>query len=469
MRRFLLIIFSVIISAVGLNAQYEISVKIKGLSNARIFLAYYYGDKNYVVDTLFLDQNGQGVFKKNKSLKEGLYLIVLPSRNYLDIVIDSNQRFSLEFENSSDIREMVSKLKVKGSPANQVFKDYQTFMFSRTKEILDLRITVNNKDKPEAERLKAQQKIDNLNNEIEKKQKEIVQKYPESLLAKIVRVFQDIDVPAIGTEVNDINVDSVFQYNYYKDHYFDNVDFSDERLVRTPVYHARLSQFYDRIVIPTADSIIRATELILAQINEPNELYQYTLQFVFNKYSQSKFMGHDKIMVHLADNYYLAGKTPWITDDFKKKLAERVDRVRPNLIGNMAPSLDKAQTADGAFYPLHSLNSRLTLLLFWDPDCGHCKKEIPQIMEIFHKYHQKGFNVYAFYTQNNREDWIKTIDNLHMEVWVNVYDPFYFTNFRNLYDVYSTPTVYLLDKDFRIVAKRFDISSLEAIIQEYLK
>ncbi|HON18827.1 MAG TPA: thioredoxin-like domain-containing protein [Salinivirgaceae bacterium] len=468
MQRKITVIALILILSIKMFGQYEITVKIKDLPGRKIILAQYYGDKNYIIDTLILNSKGIGVFKGDKSLKEGLYLIVLPSRNYLDFIVEGNQKFTLEFSNASDILQMVGKLSVKGSEPNQIFKEYQLFMFERTKAIMDLKVVVNDKQKSDFARQKAQEQIDKLTKEISQKQQEIIQKYPQSLLAKIVKMFLDIEVPAIGDEINGIRVDSVYQYNFYKDHYFDNVDFSDGRLVLTPVYHARLANFYDKVVAPISDSIIAASRVLFAKIPEDSEFFSYTLQYLFNKYSQSKIMGHDKVVVYLADTYYLRGKTPWITDDFKKKLTERIERMRYNQIGNVAPNLEKAQTPDGYFYPLHSVNGKAILLIFWDPDCGHCKKEIPQILEFYHKYHQKGFDVYAFYTQNNVDEWKKAIQNFQIEDWINVYDPFNFTNFRTLYDVYSTPMLYLLDQNKKIVAKRFSIDSLESLLNEFL-
>ncbi|HOG19194.1 MAG TPA: DUF5106 domain-containing protein [Salinivirgaceae bacterium] len=452
-----------------LYGQYNISVTINGLQDKEIFLAYYFGDKNYVVDTLRLDKKGRGIFTGSNHLDEGIYLIVLPSRNYFDIIIDEDQHFALETDTSSDIRTMVRKLKIEGSEANSEFREYQVFMFDKTKEAHLLKVTSGDKTVSEKRRKKAKSDLEKVNKEILDKQNEIISLGSNKLLSQMIKAFGDPEVPAYGTTFNGRQVDSLFQYNYYKDNYFENVDFSDKRLLKTPVYHTRLVRFFDQVVSPNPDSVISASKRLLNMTEGCAEMFQYTLQFVFNKFSQSKIMGHDKVTVYLADNYYLNGKATWADEEYISKLKDRVDKMRPNVIGADAPRLDKAQTPDGMFYPLHLLNSKIIALVFWEPECGHCKKEIPQMVEIFNKYHQKGFHVYAFYTQSNLTEWKTSISKLGMENFVNVYDPFNFTSFRDTYDVYSTPTLYLLDEDFKILAKRISLESLEEFLEDRLK
>jgi hypothetical protein len=62
------------------------------------------------------------------------------------------------------------------------------------------------------------------------------------------------------------------------------------------------------------------------------------------------------------------------------------------------------------------------------------------------------------------DEWKKFIDEHHFD-WINVWDKYNFTNFRNLYDIYSTPTIYILDKNKKIIAKRIGVDQIEKFIQ----
>jgi hypothetical protein len=72
--------------------------------------------------------------------------------------------------------------------------------------------------------------------------------------------------------------------------------------------------------------------------------------------------------------------------------------------------------------------------------------------------------VLAIYTQLEREPWEKFIEDKELFDWINAYDKYYFTNFRNNYDIYSTPTIYLLNKDKKIIGKRLAVEQIEKMI-----
>jgi len=54
---------------------------------------------------------------------------------------------------------------------------------------------------------------------------------------------------------------------------------------------------------------------------------------------------------------------------------------------------------------------------------------------------------------------MKAIQEYKIQEWTNVWDPTYNSNFRKLYDVTTTPIIYILDKNKKIIAKRLDVES----------
>lgn len=145
------------------------------------------------------------------------------------------------------------------------------------------------------------------------------------------------------------------------------------------------------------------------------------------------------------------------------KIKEQVAKLRFNLIGNTAQDL-KMETLTGEYARLSDIKSKYTLVMFWEPDCGHCKKVVPAVYKLYHEYTRDEFDVFAVYTQTNREEWAKYIEEKGFDEWHNVWDQYNLTNFRFFYNIYSTPTLYLLDENKKIIAKRIGHETLKNIL-----
>jgi thiol-disulfide isomerase/thioredoxin len=125
---------------------------------------------------------------------------------------------------------------------------------------------------------------------------------------------------------------------------------------------------------------------------------------------------------------------------------------------------------EGQWYRLSEVRAPVMVLVFWEPNCGHCKKEIPKLKElVWDKFSDEGVKIFAVYTQVEKKPWTDFIEEHELYDWINVYDPYNRTNFRDLYDIYSTPTVYVLDKNKKIIGKRIGIEQLPGFIEYQLK
>jgi thiol-disulfide isomerase/thioredoxin len=215
------------------------------------------------------------------------------------------------------------------------------------------------------------------------------------------------------------------------------------------------------------DTLVPEVERVIEMTREDEDVYQFVLSFLFNHFLKSNIMGMDEVYAFIGEKYYLGGQAPWADSTFLAKLEERIRKIKPNLIGNQAPDL-KMLSNMGGYVSLHEVDAKITVLAFWEPNCGHCSKVIPKLETIYEDYADKGLEVYAVYTQNKKEEWVEFI-NEHALTFINVYDPYYTSNFRNLYDIYSTPTIYLLDEEKNILAKRIAVDDLKKFLKHELE
>jgi thiol-disulfide isomerase/thioredoxin len=213
------------------------------------------------------------------------------------------------------------------------------------------------------------------------------------------------------------------------------------------------------------DSINKEADRVLAMSSKDKDMFQYVAVWLLNRYAKSEIMGHDAVVVHLADSVYLAGKAPWTNAEYLKDLEKRVERLRPNLIGKKAAEMVMSSFA-GHYVSLYDVKADFTIVYFWEPDCGHCKEATPLLKAYYEESRGKGIEVFAVCTQPDREKWEKYIAD-HGLSWINGWDPQRLSRFDYFYNVESTPLVYILDRNKRIIAKRLAVQDIGPFIDNY--
>ncbi|MDA3952491.1 MAG: thioredoxin-like domain-containing protein [Bacteroidales bacterium] len=460
---FLIIFLSTLFLNSGFSQTHKIDVKISDLKSAEIYLGYYYAGKTYVKDTIKLDENGKGTFSGDTLLDQGIYIIVLPSKNYFDILIGEDQEFSV----GTSSEGLLENLKIKGSTENIAFDEFQRFMknISSESSIIQSRLKELDENSDSTQILKDQ--LNSLTSEVNNYWDNAISENKGTLFSVVLKATKNIEVPEIEIPDHIQNKDSVrwfHSYNYNRQHYFDNIDFSDERILRTPFFDNKLETFFTKVLIQNPDTLNRYIDIVASRAESSEEMFEYVIRFFMNTYSSSDIMGMDKVLVHIAETYYLNDKVDWYGEENIKKLSEHVAKLRFNLIGNIAQDL-KMETINEEYTRLYEINAKYTLVYFWEPDCGHCKKVTPKIHELYNEFSREEFEVIAVYTQTDKEEWIKYINDHDYNDWINAWDPYNLTNFRFFYNIFSTPTIYLLDENKKIIAKRIGYDTLKNILE----
>ena len=447
------------------NNGYKIEVNLEDIQNSDLYLGFHYGNKQFIKDTARLDENGHGVFTGDEPLQQGIYLIITPAKKYFEILLGEDQHFSFT-ANASDF---IHSIEFKGSEINEAFNEYQKFMIKQNQRSQTLRKRLNaNKGNPDSTEI-INKKLSEMDKNVKNKWKSIASEYPNTILSTIIQAMQTPETPDFEIPESASNPDSIRwqkRYQYFKNHYFDNIDLSDERLVRTPILHNKIKNYFENVLIQEPDSIIPQVDKVINQTSGSEEAFQYVTRYLINHYQKSNIMGMDKVFVHIAENYYLTGEADWMDEESLDKLRERVSKIKPNIIGNKAPVL-KLPTISNEFASLHDIDSKYTILYFWEPNCGHCKTVTPKIWDIYQDYSRDQLEVFAVYTQVDQEEWLEYINDKGFD-WINVWDPQHTSNFRNKYDIYSTPTIYLINENKEIEAKRIDHESLKKMLEQKL-
>jgi thiol-disulfide isomerase/thioredoxin len=464
---FILLLF---IIPASLSAQlkngYEIEVRAKGLQDSSLYLAYHFGDKQYIKDTIRLDKSGNGKFSGKETLPQGIYMIVLPGRKYFEILISQDQFFGVEFS----YNDYFGTLRFTGSDENTAFVIYQKNWMAMQREASAIakRIQNNKQNSDSLAILTPKQKAMEAN--MKTYLKNVISSNNGNLLATLVKALLPIEVPEFKVPSVVSNPDSIkwiWNYNYNKDHFFDNIDLTDERLLRTPILYARLEAFFTNVVIQAPDSINKEIDKLIKKCKSDYKIFQFVAVYLFNHFRESEIMGHDAVVVKLADDIYLSGKATWVSQEFKDDLKKQVDLIRPNLIGKKAENL-VMDSFKGIFVSLYDVEKDFTVLYFWEPDCGHCKESTPKLKAYYDKPKDYSLEVFAVCTTADKAKWTKYIEDNKL-TWTNGWDPARSSHFDSFYNVQSTPLVYILDKNKKIIAKKLAVEEIGPFIENYRK
>ena len=230
----LAILLSLLVSA-GEKEGHTIKVKVNGLKDTVCYFGYHFGEKQYISDTARVDSKGNVVFTGDKKLDGGIYLVVLPSKKYIEFIVSGEDGFSLE----TDTLEPVKNMKVKGSKENELFYDYLVFINAEQKkmEAIKKRMDAHKDNKDSAAFYK--EKMQKVDEGVQQYKINFMKEHSETFVAKIFLTSQEPKLPPIPTLANG-RKDSTFTYRFYLDNYLKDVDFSARRLLRTPLLYNKI-------------------------------------------------------------------------------------------------------------------------------------------------------------------------------------------------------------------------------------
>jgi thiol-disulfide isomerase/thioredoxin len=447
---------------------YSIPITITPLKNTKVYLGSYFGKSMTLVDSAKIDANSKGVFQGTKKLTGGIYFVVSPNYSILfELLMDAQQQFSIVADTAQK-----EKAAIIGSPDNDIFKQYSVFSTVKGKLLQQLETEFRAAKNP-TDSARLRELIIKTDKELRGYQENIIKTKPQSLLAMLFSAMKRPTAPPIPIVKG--KPDSAYPYFYVKNHYWDGISFNDDRLLRTPFFEPKLDEYFKNYVSPNPDSIIQEVKMMLLYARTGKEIYPYLLTKFTNKYMTPEFMGQDKVFVYIFENFYAKGDTVLLNPASRKTVTERAYSLMANQLGNPAPMLDLVDTL-GKPVSLYAQKSPFTLVVFWDPNCGHCKEELPRIDSIYKaKWKVKGVTIFSVNIYENEIPAWKQflVEKQISRDWIQAYQtkeardaeqkagaP----NYRQLFDIFKTPTLYLLDKDKRIMAKQLTIEQFDALM-----
>lgn len=435
---------------------YKFTVEINNASDSVIYLGQYYNKNQYAIDTAFINKKGQFIFeKKDKELKPGLYFITNNKNKLAEFTINKEP---LNYKFYTDDANWTLHMEIKGSKDNEKFMDYQQIRRDMNMAMEEARQKYSDEEFKSYRREQGR-KLDSIN-------KAFVAQDPNHILSIIMSATKEIDVPVVDSLGDSLSQRE--QYEYYATHYFDNMALDNEAILRTPAYvfYERVERYFDQVVNgATPETICKYADMLLEKARPAKDVFKYLVLYIAEKYLQTNIMSYDAIYVHMIEKYYMTGDAFWASPsdiDFETKRAMTWKKL---LIGEKAPELI-LKNQEGEWHSFYEVPNKYTLLIFWAPSCGHCATIIPALYNFYKEYKDVyDIGAYAINTDIGPEEvekWKKYVQDKGLD-WDNYNGGEANVDWHEVYDIISTPVIYLLDQDKKIIGKKLDADILKKL------
>lgn len=248
----------------------------------------------------------------------------------------------------------------------------------------------------------------------------------------------------------------------YREQFLSKIEFADTLLLHSNIYTDKLFQyinfFMDQGLSPRENeaAIIKALDRIEPQISVNEQVRNNLIQFLVTGFEAMKM---EEVLAHISSNYLQqCGSSMDV-------VKERLEGYKKMAVGQSVPDL-VAMDIDNNPVSLYGEVSPYTLLVFWHTGCSHCQilmKKIPELIRkgLFKKHNVK---ILCVSIDEKREDWEKYLKE-HPSDWTNAYIEGSFNSLTaSDFNIFATPSVFLLDESNRIIAKPITPEELEASI-----
>lgn len=464
--RLLLLTFTILAASVHAQDGYKIDFKIKGLKDSTVYLGYYLQEKPFVKDTARIDKKGGISFNGMTKLPEGVYFLVLSKNILFQFIVGQDQHFAIETTAPAYIDNMV----VKEDDDNHLFLENTRFESREFKKAEPYIKILKDSSTSETEKHTARERFNEISRKVLDYQKEIIIKNPNTVTARILNMNRPIEIPDPPKKQNG-QIDSAFQFRYYRQHYFDNFPLGDELMLRTPkvFYRDKMNDYLNKLFIQHPDTLNKAIDELALIAKASKETYKYLVWNCIINYQSPEVMGLDQVYVHLVDKYITSGEMDyWLDKKTIQNMKEHADKLRLAAIGTTAPNL-VMENENNQLQSLYDIKNKYTIIFFFKPTCGHCREEAPKLVSFYQANKTKfDLEVFAVATDTSLQEMKKFIKDFSTP-WITVNGPrsAMKKHFSKLYYAELTPTIYILDNKKKVVARKLAAEQLEDFLLRY--
>ncbi len=435
------------------HAQNTIDGTILRHGKSKIYLRSIYGEKMPLIDSAITDSAGRFRFTLGNRLP-GTYRVQWTKDGFVDLIWNHEDvKFVTTVKNPDDSLQIISSVE---NQINQAFSRLDRVNQEKLQLLTPLIDYYPVKDAF----------YYSVTGEMEKTQRKqaeyldsLVRLHPGAFAVRVARVYQNPFISASMSKEERIA--------FLKLHYFDKIDFSDTSLLRSMVFVNKAISYLslysnNRLAQKQLETeFIRAVTTMLGAASVNPEVFKFWLDYLVGGFDKYHF---DEVLTYIADNF----QDPFACEDQHRKtsLQKKLETFKKIAVGKTAPEIS-APDKSGKQIQLTAVNSEYTLVVFWSSECPHCASMMPKLKDFYDGQKPKRFEVYSVSIDTSRTAWTTFIRDQKLP-WINVCDLKGFNGKpADDYNIYATPTMFLLDRQKKILAKPNTAREVEQTLRDF--
>lgn len=432
----------------------DFTLTITGATPGRSDLIGFFAEENFLADTTVVGSDGVIHFENPEGFPQGIYYVSFAPKRYLQLMLGKDQKFTI----STSAANPDGDIKINGSDENSAFFENLLLEKEGNKQLqaINARLQAAAEGSPERKAIQAEQ--DALLDKRDADLAKLYKKYPNTLFEKFKRAGAN---PRVRTDVPKEQMAYYYRQDFWKD-----VDFSDRRLVRTPVIKNKLERFFKELTPQNHDSIFASATRLVDQTLVHPEYFKFIANWIVRQYEPTKTTLMDPEFVHvkMLQKYFQQDRAFWADSLTTWGLQNRAAEMANSLMGMKGPNVI-SKDLNGVTHELMASKADYLVVYMFAPSCEHCQEQTPKLVEWYKEWNPKGVDVYAIALDSNVDDpnelanYIKKTNMPFPVIWDK-------TN-RSIYKTYYvdiTPEIYVMNPEREIIAKNLKVFQIETMI-----
>lgn len=430
-----------------------LTFRFPGKSFQRVYLASFYGETTTMIDSALTRTDGSITFNFPKTRASGMYRCILGKTSFADFIYDKEDVAITIYPDDADI-----KIDVASSNENQVYQGFlrkdQTF-----KKKLEALSYASNAFSPKDKFYEvAREEYEDLQQERARLIDELVQKNKGTYVARILPMYREPILKFSWTDED--------RRAFFREHYFEYLRVDDTALLRTAIYPNKSIQYLMLYSDPqkpkdiVEKAFIKGVDVVLANCNKDTLVFEFLLSYLVEGFEH---YGFDAVVDHLYDKY-LADRSCSHKGELGK-IAGRIEADHKLGKGTKAPEWS-LKDVSGKQITSANITQDYTLMVFWASWCPHCSQLLPQIIGMTAGVNPSKIQIVTVSMDTSMVAWHNFIDKLKVP-WLQTCDGLGWKGKIPVdYNVYATPTMFLMDRERKIISKPITAAQLRQALNE---